>query len=74
MRSMRHSSLVFTSLSAFLTATTAATATPFGANDFDTVYSNIAAVEYQIDRACLADLNGCLDDGGHPPLAAPAQR
>jgi len=66
MRSMRHSSLVLSSLAAILVTATADAATPFGANEFDAVFSDVAAVEYQIDRACLADLGSCLDGGGPP--------
>ncbi len=34
-------------------------AEPFGANEFDTGFSDTAAVQYQIDRSCLANLANC---------------
>ncbi len=38
-------------------------ASPFGAREFDAVYSDTAVVQYEIDRACLADLSTCLGPG-----------
>ncbi|MCG8460002.1 MAG: LamG domain-containing protein [Holophagales bacterium] len=47
-----------------LTVGAAYAAEPFGATDFDAVYSDTTSVHYQLSRACLADQNTCLGTTG----------